>query len=285
MTVLVTGASGLTGAEIVRRLLAQGSSVVAVVRDPARAHLVPTGARIAVADCADPEAMHPLLAAAGAIVHVAGVVFGQALARAAGLGAPPRLVVISSAGVLSRHRAAAALYQAGEDAIRAVRPDALVVRPTMIYGSARDRNVHHVIRFARRLRFLPVPGDGSGLIQPIHFEDLAPAVVTLLGTTATGIVEAGGAEPLPLREAASAILRALGLPERLIHVPMGPALRVAQVVDLAVGSHSAERLRRMTELRTADNSRLVQLSGTRPRDFRTGVRDQVQRMAREERGS
>lgn len=285
MTTLVTGASGLTGSEIVARLQERGTEVIAIVRDPARAGLVPKGVATAVADCADATAMSPLLERADTLVHVAGILLGPRLAAMSALAAPARVVVVSSAAVGSRHRRSAALYRQGEDAIRAVRADTLFVRPTMIYGSVRDRNVHHAVDFARRFRFLPIFGDGTGLVQPIHFEDLAAAAVELARGDASGLVDAGGATPISLRDAAVAILNALGLAHRIIRVPMTAAMAAARIVDLAARSRSLERLERMTEPRTADNSRLVELVRARPRDFRMGVRDQVERMRRERRRS
>ncbi len=165
MTVLVTGAAGLTGGAVVRLLAARGERVLAVVRREEQRAPLAASAEVAVADCADSAALAPLLARADALVHVAGIHLGPALAASGELARPRRAVAISTAGILSRHRASVAVYRAGEEALRRARPDITLVRPTMIYGSPLDRNVHHVIGLAERFHALPLVGSGEALLQ------------------------------------------------------------------------------------------------------------------------
>ncbi|HEV2250635.1 MAG TPA: NAD(P)-dependent oxidoreductase, partial [Candidatus Limnocylindria bacterium] len=131
------------------------------------------------------------------------------------------------------------------------------------------------VDFARRYRFLPLPGDGHGRMQPIHYEDLAAAVATLVERGASGIVDAGGAEPITIRDAASDILAALGLPLRLVRIPLPAARLAARTIDGLTESRWAEKVDRALEDRVVDNGRLVALTGVRPRAFAQGVRDQV----------
>ena len=98
MTIVVTGAGGLTGGEIARRLVSQGKRVIAVSRRDARIE----GTTSAIGDAGDPAFIAEQLIGADAIVHVAGILEGPRLARAAGLAAVPRLVVVSSAGATGR---------------------------------------------------------------------------------------------------------------------------------------------------------------------------------------
>ncbi|MGH2499519.1 MAG: NAD-dependent epimerase/dehydratase family protein, partial [Candidatus Limnocylindria bacterium] len=266
--------AGLTGGAVVRDLARRGHDVIGVVRrGEQRGRL--GGMETAVADCADPEAMAALLAGCDGLVHVAGIALGSALASVRGLRRLSTVVVVSSAGIYSAHQPSAALYREGEEALRAARPDLVLVRPTMIYGSERDRNVHHVIRFARRYGFLPIVGRGAGRLQPIHYADLAAAIGALVDAEVGEPLDAGGAAPITTRDAARAIFAALGRPARLVAVPAAPAWLLARAVDALRGTRWAERVRRAKEDRSVDNARLVQLTGVRPRDFETGVRDQV----------
>lgn len=270
MRIVVTGAAGLTGGAVARRLAEDGHDVVGVVRRPDQRS---GGGATAIADCADPSKLRSLLAGSDACVHVAGIQLGAALA-AAGAG-DHRLVVVSSAGIYSRHRVSAATYERNEQALRDQATNCVIVRPTMIYGSARDRNVHHVLGFARRYRFLPLIGPGDALVQPIHYLDLTEALVRLVGSDATGSIDAGGGAPLTIREAASSLMRALGLPQRLIRVPFQPALATARLIDAVRHSRWAERLDRLYEDRSVDNTRLATVTGLNPRDFPTGLRDML----------
>jgi nucleoside-diphosphate-sugar epimerase len=272
--ILVTGAGGLTGSEVVARL-AERAEVVAVVRS--RRPAAHPRVKVVQADCTDPTSMNPLIAECDIMVHVAGIRLGHALAKT-NIGAIRRLVVVSSAGVYSRSRAAAVDYLAGEAALLAVRPEITIVRPTMVYGSERDRNVHHVIALADRIRMLPLIGGGSAWLQPIHYEDLARAVANLALSEGSGVVNAAGAERISISAAAYAILLGLGLRPRLLELPATPFLVAGRVVDRVFGTRFRERVERLREDRSADISPFVGLTGVSPRSFDVGVRDEIRRL-------
>lgn len=256
-------------------MLAAGHTVTAVVRRPEQQRWVPADAHIVSADCLDTPRMNELLGAQGTFVHVAGILLGPALARLPRIADPERLIVVSSAAIHSAHRASASAYREGERALLEARPDAVLLRPTMIYGSERDRNIHHVLAFARRFRFLPLVGTGTGLVQPVHFEDVAAAVAALVEGRVEGPLEIGGASPLTLRSAAETVLRAVGTPDRIVRLPYLPALGAARLVDRLRGSRIAERIERMLEDRTIDNSSITAATGIHPRAFETGIRQQA----------
>lgn len=278
MNVLVTGAAGLTGGAIVRALVARGHRVTALVRRPEAVTLLPQEVTPLVGDCTDAAMMESALRGQDVCVHGAGILLGSALASLDSVRELRGLVVLSSAGVYSRHRASATAYRAGEEAIRGAFPTAAVLRPTMIYGSRRDRNIHHVIAFAARFRALPLFGDGRACLQPIHYEDLAAAAVALVGDGAGGTVDAGGERPLALRELLLEVFAALGLPPRLFRLPVGPALAAAALLDLLRGSRWRERVERLTEDRQVDNSALIARTGLRPRPFGSGLAAEVREM-------
>ena len=151
----------------------------------------------------------------------------------------------------------------------------------MIYGSIRDRNIHHVIRFADRFGVLPQIGAGRARLQPIHFEDLAAAVVALVATDLTGTIDAGGGAPIALGELLREVFAALGRPARIIRLPVGPSLAVARLIDAAGTRRVTERIERMSEERVVDIAPLLSATGSRPRPFAQGVRDQVAAMRAE----
>jgi uncharacterized protein YbjT (DUF2867 family) len=278
--IVVTGAAGLTGGAIVRELLRRGHEVVGTTSSTQRVRAIAElGAEPAVVDNDDPGSLAAAIAPAEALVHVAGIRWGERIA-ASGVERLSRVVVISTAAIYASGHPSAAIYLRGEAALRGSAPGALFVRPTMIYGSPRDRNVHRVIAFARRWRSLPLPDGGHARIQPIHYEDLARATAALVGTSASGVVDAGGPAPLTLAQAARAIFEALGRPAVLLRVPTAAALPVARIVDAATGSRWAERLLRSREDRVVDNGRLLELTGVTLRSFHEGARDEVAEMRR-----
>lgn len=100
--------------------------------------------------------------------------------------------------------------------------DVVILRPTLIYGSGRDRNVSEIARFIRRFGFFPVFGAATGLRQPIHAEDVALACRRALEAQhlASCSYNISGGETLTYRDMVVRIFEALGKRPRLITTPL-----------------------------------------------------------------
>jgi len=59
--------------------------------------------------------------------------------------------------------------------------ECIILRPTLIYGLGRDKNVSEISRIIGRFGFFPLFGEAKGLRQPIHAKDVARASVLALG--------------------------------------------------------------------------------------------------------
>lgn len=104
----------------------------------------------------------------------------------------------------------------------------VVLRPTLIYGLGRDKNISEIARFIRRFGFFPRFGSAKGLRQPIHAEDVAAACVAALGApcAANRAYNISGGETLSYREMVVRVFSALGRSPRFLPVPL-VAFRVA----------------------------------------------------------
>lgn len=100
--------------------------------------------------------------------------------------------------------------------------DWVVLRPTLIYGQGRDRNVSEIASFIRRFGFFPVFGPAQGLRQPVHADDVAGACVAALDRplAANRAYNISGGETLSYREMVGRIFAALGLRPRIVKVPL-----------------------------------------------------------------
>jgi putative NADH-flavin reductase len=72
MNVLVIGATGPTGREIVSQALAAGHSVTALARDPARLGIENSSLRVVTGDVLDPSALPPAVEGQDAVVSALG---------------------------------------------------------------------------------------------------------------------------------------------------------------------------------------------------------------------
>ena len=99
----------------------------------------------------------------------------------------------------------------------------VILRPTLIYGRGRDKNISEMARFIRRFGFFPIFGQAEGLRQPVHAEDVAGACVAALETSAATnrMYYLSGGETLSYREMTGRIFSVLGRHPRLLHVPLG----------------------------------------------------------------
>lgn len=97
----------------------------------------------------------------------------------------------------------------------------VILRPTLIYGKGQDRNISEIARFISRFGFFPLLGRAEGRRQPVHAEDVAAACAGALSNRRTGnhAYELSGAESLSYREMVARVFKAMGKPERFIHIP------------------------------------------------------------------
>src|SRR3984957_6210823 len=190
MRLLVTGGSGFLGGYVLAEAARRGHSCVALARSPEAARTVAARGALPVSGDLDQDrALAAVFARAGCdgLVNLASLGFGHApgIVRAAVRAGLDRAVFVSTTAVTTTLPARSkAVRLAAEDEIRGSGLSWTILRPTMIYGAAGDRNLSRLLLLLARLRralgplVVPVPGGGRQLQQPVHVADLAGAVLT-----------------------------------------------------------------------------------------------------------
>ena len=118
-----------------------------------------------------------------ALLNVASIGFGAAppIVEACQVAGVQRAVFVSTTAIFTKLNAGSkAVRQAAESVIFRSGLDTTIVRPTMIYGTPRDRNMIRLVRWLDRYPLLPVFGNGRSLQQPVHVSDVAWALVQAL---------------------------------------------------------------------------------------------------------
>ncbi len=151
---------------------------------------------------------------------------------------------------------------------------ATVLRPTLVYGAGRDRTLTQIAQLAQRSGAFVLPGQATGLRQPVHVEDLAQAALDVVAQPATWqrSYALGGGEVLSYREMVARVLGALRPPARLYRVPT-PAFALALAVAHRLGrlrGMNAAALARMRDDLVFDLEPARRDFGYAPRGFRPG---------------
>lgn len=238
--ILVSGASSLIGRYLLPQLLAAGHTVEAISR---------------TTQSSQPNLRwHPLQLNAPAVaslplsngtiyIHLAPLWLLPDLLPQLAAQKVARIIAFSSTSVLSKvdsdnasERATVARLAAAEQALRdSGMNNWTILRPTLIYGAGLDKNVSMIANLIRRLGVFPIIGEGRGLRQPVHAEDLACAVLGVLASPQTQqcIYAVSGGETLSYRQMVARIFVALGKPCRIITIPsplFAAALAVARML-------------------------------------------------------
>ena len=285
MKLLVVGGSGFTGGYVLREAARAGHQVVALARSPAATRAVAAhGALPLAGDLDDTRRLDDVFAAARcqALVCLASLGYGHgpaivAAAEEAGLG---RAVFVSTTAVTTAlHPPTKQIRLAAEQQIRGCGLDWTILRPTMIYGAAGDRNMSRLLRLLSRSPVLPVPAVGGCLHQPVHVADVAAAVLAAVQRPeAVGsLYNVAGPEPLPFAELLRACARAVGSSTRLVPVPLAPLLLLARGYEV-LSRHPRirpEQLRRLTENKVFAIDDAIRDLGYAPRLFARGIGDEA----------
>jgi uncharacterized protein YbjT (DUF2867 family) len=237
MRLFVTGGTGFTGSRVVPLLLKQGYQVRCLHRrDSHRSHLPQPEIEWVEGDLSVSQALASTMKGAEALVNIASLGFGQAdsILRATQEAGIRRVLFISTTAIYTRLNASSkSVRLAAEQAIQASGLEYTILRPTMIYGSTRDRNMWRLIQFMRVSPLIPVLGDGTYLQQPIHVDDVALAVVSCLATdrTITRSYNLAGKYPLTYDEVIDTIARKLRKKIWKIHLPSRPVISLLGLLE------------------------------------------------------
>jgi uncharacterized protein YbjT (DUF2867 family) len=273
--VSIIGASGRSGAALCRALITDNIAVIPVVRDPEKWAAQGIVLAPRVADLTDPAALHDALHDATAVVSTAHARHAAAVIAAAPSDA--RLVFLGSTRKFTRwpddHGNG---VLAGEAAFLASGRTGVMLHPTMIYGATGEDNVRRLAALLRRLPFLPLPGGGNALVQPIHQDDVTRAIRAALALQWDGPHSLVVAGPAPLRYAdfVRAVASAAGLPPpRIIGFPLAPLIAAATLcrfLPLLPTIRPAE-IRRLTEDKAFDIAPMRALLRFEPMPLAVGL--------------
>src|ERR671910_2239439 len=277
MRILLTGATGLLGGALLRLLLARGYETRCLIRadSPNTSRLDGERVEILHGDAAREEDLYRALRDTDALLHVAGIEYAPPVVRAAGRAGVERVIIVGSTSAHSAYAFRSAPKLRMEELVHGSDLAWTILRPSMIYGSERDRNVHRLLRFLDRSPLYPMFGSGENLWQPVYYEDCARGVYeALVRPAAVGqSYDLPGAAPLTYLDLVRTAAGVLGRKPRIVRVPLEPARRVlaaAEALRLPLPVRS-EQVLRLREDKAYPYDKAKWELGYAPRTFAEGV--------------
>lgn len=161
-----------------------------------------------------------------------------------------------------------------EASVRDSSLDWTIVRPTMIYGTVRDRNISRLLGYLKRWPVFPMCG--NALWQPIYVLDLADAIVAALDAPAAigQAYNLAGAYPTRFDELVRTAARTIVRQVHLVRVPLFAGVLAARLTRAV----TPEQVRRLAEDKAFDYSAATHDFGFHPRSFAEGVRLEARSM-------
>lgn len=249
--VTIYGGSGFLGRQIARLMAANGWRVRVAVRRPDEALFVRTyGAvgQVQPVPCniRDDLSVRAAMAGADAVINCVGILVREGknrfdavqtegaarIARIAAETSIEKFVHISAIGANPDSNSTyAASKGKGEEEVLRHRPDAMVLRPSVMFGNGDGSYT----RFAGLAGFGPLMAIAGGKtkMQPVFVEDVATAAVMgAEGKAEGGIYELGGPDVLTVREIVGQVLQVIHKRRGVINLPFWMAGIVGGAFDL-----------------------------------------------------
>ena len=255
---LLTGATGQVGSALLGRLLAEGTSVRCLVRNPRRLGARRVRVQIALGDLADPPSFRNAMRGVDTVVHLAAAIRDQPrgsieelggiatwrMVQAAERAGVERFLFFSALGASTHSRARFLRAKAlAEQAVREAGMHSIVFSPSIVYTPG-DRWLTLLERLAL-LPAMPVSGRGLAIYQPIWAEDAADCVMGALrsldaarGPNVSRSFELAGPQTLSHEEIVRLVLRSLNRRRPLAHVPTPIVSRVLRLLEAAAGTRA-----------------------------------------------
>lgn len=253
--VTIFGGSGFLGRHVARELARHGWRIRIATRRPDLAfHTQPSGRvgqiNAVQANLRYPDSILPALRNADAVVNLVAILREQggqsfdvvnhlgakAVAEAAKTAGIETFVHVSALGADSASPSRYAQSKAaGEAAVLQALPDAIILRPSVVFGPE-DQFFNRFAAMARLMPVLPLIGGGKTKLQPVYVGDVAAAIALALDGKATSGApyELGGPQVVSLAEVIRFVLQVTERKRLLVPLPFGLASLLGGITELAM---------------------------------------------------
>jgi nucleoside-diphosphate-sugar epimerase len=281
MHYVISGATSHTGNCVIKRLVEKvgAENITCLVRSSSDTRLLQElELRLQVGDVTEPASLVEVLRPDVAYIDMTHPKhYHQSLQAVVDAGVE-RAYFVTTTGIFSRYNYCSDIYKVNEARIRDSGVVYTILRPTMIYGSRRDKNMCRLIQFINRFPVFPLFGGGHSLMQPVFVDDLAIGIVAAIGETKTEYQEYNLAGPQAIKYRAIVEIIARELQRKIVKLNISTtgAAAVARVAGRISGFPvTHEQVLRLQEDKAFDIAKAERELNYVPRSFTTGIRAEI----------
>lgn len=238
----VFGGTGFLGKQVVHRLAARGVTVKIATRVPERANYLKTCGAVGQVvpvqcDYSNPNSISSTVKGSDFVVNCVGILFERKkratfehahvdlpaiIAKACADEGVARFAHVSALGCDTGISKYAQTKYDGENAVRANFPDAIILRPAVMFGQD-DDFFNKFAELSRFMPFLPLIGGGKTRFQPIYVGDVADVVIECIfdisGNFQGKTYQLGGPDIVTFREIYEKLFKYTGRTKKMISIP------------------------------------------------------------------
>ena len=284
--VLITGATGFLGRHLLKGLIPQKDKFSCLVRRESKIDIIKDyGFSYIFGDLNDYSSLEEALVGKDTIINLASLGFGHAynIIRACQEAGVGRGIFISTTAIFTTLDSKSKKVRLeAEELIKNSGIRYTILRPTMMYGTAEDKNISRLVSYIQRHRIIPVFGSGKHLQQPVYVEDLANAIVRCLESPSTinKIYNLAGKEPLTYNQIIDEVSAVLDRKIFKLRIPFWLSLFLVNCYGM-LSSNSGikpEQVLRLGEDKAFSYQDAARDFGFSPISFRKGIEKEIMSM-------
>lgn len=284
MKYVISGTTSGTGVRVIERLARKvgTENILCLVRTTSDvAPLQKLGLRMHIADVTDTGALQTVLSPSTIYVDMTHPKHYHKSLEAVMKSGVERAYFVTTTGIFSKYNQFSDIYKVNEAKIRDSGITYTILRPSMIYGSLRDKNMNRLIQFLNRSPVFPLFGAGRSLMQPVFVDDLADGIVAAIDNSKTENQEYNLAGPmgLPYRAIVETIAKQLEKHVTMLHIGLPLAASIVRFAQyIPKFPVSQEQVLRLLEDKVFDISKAQEELDYQPRHFAQGIALEVAEM-------
>lgn len=278
---LITGITGLTGRFLLDCLRNTGynGTIRCLIRNYSNTSWIKDkNIEFFLGDVSDINSLKAAVKGVTGVIHLVNIRYTPQVIEACNAVGVDRVIFVSTTGIFSKYRKYSEDYKRLENEIFMSNLQYTIIRPTMIYGNQRDKNIHKLIMIINKYAVIPVVGSGDGLMQPIYARDLASVITEayLREISVRKIYNVAGKSPIKLIDILKLIATALEKKRLFIKIPFGLALCAGYLGEkIPNGLINVEKILRLKEDKVFDYSDAVNDLGFSPISFEEGINHEI----------